>query len=261
MRAGSTSVDAKSAAVTAIVILVVFGVGFAAYQSAGGKHLRDQAPHDRAESVYGEDYKIVDSGECWDYCVMTATTTEQQVADIRYTLIRADTWVSGYTLMQSTPGDQVDRGVLEKVAAAPDIETHSGDGWLDIQTEYRYTGEATAEPLSDATVRERVHRRLFLTGASMGVDAIASDLPVGQQRVEYALHSLAADGAVDSGYVTTRHTFFAGYQWIDTRHGRLPDGRFHQFQGIFLSILLVLTAVIIVWLLKLYRTAPKGGGA
>lgn len=250
-----------SLAVTLAVLLTAGIVGALTLDEVGDQlGERNEELHDRADAVYGEDYRIVQSEACWDYCASTGTTAEQQKADVLYTLKRNRGWLSETRLEKSVTGQEL-KGVLAALAARDDVEHRTGDG-LGATDQYRYTGDAgLPDRLSDETVRDRVHRRLFLLGGSMTTQQIADDLPVTTARVEVALQTLMADGEVDDGYVGLGPTFWPSHQYIDTRHGTLPDGFLARYQPLTVPLGLVLLATIIIGLIQRLRQADDGQAA
>lgn len=241
-----------SISITLAIILVAGAVGALVLGEVGEQlDERNEGLHNRAESVYGDDYRIVSSDECYDICVNTATTTEQQKEDILYVLKRRGGYVSGSELMRSMVGTSLDDEALQGLVESGVVKKRHQGGWFG-ETYYKYTGELEAvKPLSDAEVRERALRRLYVTGTSMGADAIANDLPVGTPRVKTALRTLQAEGKVDDGYVSTG--FIGSHKWIDTRHGTLPDGRFHQFGKILPVLIVVMVGVVGIGIIQRCR--------
>lgn len=238
-----------------IGVLLVAGIVGAVVIGEFGDQLdeRNEELHHRAEAVYGEDYRIVESEACWDYCATTATTRQQQKEDVLYTLKRNRGWISETRLEKSAPGRDLD-DILNELAEADDVEHRSGDGWGETD-QYRYTGDADMpERLSDDRVRQRVSQRLFLLGGSMTTEQIADDLPVTTTRVEIALQTLMDDGAVDDGYVSQGMVFFASHQYIDARHGTLPDSVIAQYQPITVPLGVILLAVVLIGIIQRYRT-------
>lgn len=241
-----------SIAITVVVLAVVVFLGFAVLEGIGDMEECNSELNNRAEEVYGEEYQIVSSDECWDYCVLTATTREQQKEDILHTLKRRGGYVSETALRRSTAGS-VEKPLSELTEAGL-VERRSGDG-LDMTDDFRYVGDDDVEPLPDSVVENRVRKRLYVTGASMDSAAIADDLPVGEARVETALHQLEQQGLVDRGYVSTG--FFSQQQWKDTRIGTLPDGRFHQYGTLLPVLAVVMAAVILIGFIQRIRDTPQ----
>jgi hypothetical protein len=239
--------------ITIGVILIAGVVGVLTLGEVGDQlDERDEELHDRAKTVYGDDYRIVESDECWDLCVNTATTARQQKEDILYVLKRRGGYVSGSELMRSMVGNSLSDEPLHELVKSGVVEKRHDGGWVG-ETHYKYTGKIEAmEPLPDEEVRNRVHRRLYVTGTSMGADAIANDLPVGKERVKTALQTLEAEGKVDDGYVSTG--LFSSHRWIDSRHGTLPDSRFHQYGEVLPAVFVVMSGVVVIGIIQRFRT-------
>jgi len=230
--------------ITISVMLIAGVVGGLTLGEVGDRlDERGEELHNRAEAAYGDDYRIVVSDECWDICANTATTTEQQKEDILYVLKRRGGYVSESELMHSMVGNSLSDEALHELVNSDAVKKRHGGAFGE--THYKYSSDIEApKPLSDKEVRDRVHRRLYVTGTSMSADAIANDLPVGKERVETALQTLQAEGKVDDGYVSTG--FIGSHKWIDIRHGTLPDGRIHQYGEVLSALLLTLVGVMVI---------------
>jgi|GEM_PF-3313802 len=182
---------------------------------------RPEGLDDRAEEVYGDEYKNISSWSCYELCVGTVTTEKQQINDIIYTLNRREGYVSEGEVVTNAPAGSLAELPMDGLIESGVVEKRVGDGRAATQY-FKYTGDrgAPSEP-TNAQVRERVRRRLYLTSTSMKAKPIAQNLSVGVDRVQGALQKLESDGKVDSGY--DRYGIFDSYEWVDTRHGTLPD--------------------------------------
>lgn len=218
----------RTKATALVLVLVVVSMGVASGDGGGGDFFAEERPDGldkRAGEVYGGGYKNISSWSCYELCVSTATTEEQQIRDIIHTLSRHEGYVSEGEIVTNAPAASLDELPMGTLVESGVVEKRTADDWPNIP-HFKYTGgQEPPSNVTDSQVRKRVLRRLYLSSTSMKAKEIARNLPVGVDRVKTALRTLESDERVDSGYDPSK--FSGSREWIDTRHGTLPDSRFH----------------------------------
>lgn len=239
-------------AITVVVLIIVLVVGGMTMGAIGGKiEERNNALENRAQAVYGDEYVIVASDDCYDYCATTATTTEYRRQAILIQADRNHGWVSKFELSQAVEGhsveyraDQlVEEGLLERRKSAA------------VGYEYRYIGPEGAyeDGLSDSELQQLIRNQLYVSGAWMSFDEIHDSVPAVEWRVRKALAELEEKGEIQTGtesesaFIPMGHTAYA-HESVDH-----PPAGSNNMGTLFLVTLVVAAVAFVIGRVRLYR--------
>lgn len=262
MRGFNTSVDIPAVVITLVVIAAIAFVGVAVVGEIDDEvdmtRDGDKALHQRADQRYGDDYTIVSSDVCWDYCAPTAADQQRRERTVLLVADNADAWVSEFTLAKSVSGMSagqtadrlVGRGLLEK----------RDRGFLHPQ-EYRYVGpDGKYEGrVTDAELRTRIDDQLYVFQGWLYGGEIARSVPASETRVEGVLQRMAADGEIEAATEDRRAWFpwERGPTVYADQSVSVPPNRHEGMFDLTGVVLLVLIAAVIIGLLQTLRT--RGG--
>jgi len=252
-------IDLQGAVITVVVLAIVLIVGAAAMGSiSNGIEERHAARDTRADDVYGDDYEIVTSDDCYETCASTATTSEIQKRSILIMADRQVGWASAITLGQAVPGSDAEE-TADQLVEEGLLEKRQSDGLLGVP-EYRYVGsEGRYENgLSDNELRQLVREQLYVTGTWMSEDEIVSSVPAAKWRVRQTLADLQEDGVVKTG-TESESTFlpFGGHTaYAHTSVDHPPAGSTSTFD-LFIVALIVAGVAILIGFVQRWRNGPK----
>lgn len=243
-----TGVSASGAVMTLTVLVIVLVVGGVTMDSiSDGLQERHDALESRGQEVYGDDYQIVTSDDCYETCASTATTAEIRKQAV---LIEADRhigWTSDITLGQAVAGPSVE-DTADRLVEEGLLEKRESNGLLGM-VEYRYVGpEGEYEDgLSDEQLRQLLRQRLYVTGTWMSMDEIVSSVPAVEWRVREALADLQESGTVKTG-TESESSFipFGGHTaYAHTSVDHPPAGSSSTFDLFLVALFVAVVATVI----------------
>lgn len=254
-----TGFTGSGVALTLTVLVIVLVVGGITMGSISyGVEERHEALETRADEVYGDDYEIVSSDDCYETCAPTATTSEIQKRSILIMADRQVGWASATTLGQAVPGFDAEE-TADQLVEGGLLEKRQSDGLLGVP-EYRYVGsEGKYENgLSDNELRQLVREQLYVTGTWVSEDEVVSSVPAAKWRVRQTLADLQEDGVVKSG-TESESTFlpFGGHTaYAHTSVDHPPAGSTSAFD-LFIVALIVGGVAILIGFVQRWRNGPK----
>jgi len=250
---GRPSFDTKGVAITLVVLVIIATVGTVVIGAVNEDlGVANNELEYRAQETYGENYKIVASGACADYCASTAVRPSNQLVAVLIEADRSVGWVSSYELSRGVPGTDVEPATSRLVDAG--VLEERDNGWM--RTEYRYTGPdgIHEDGLTDAELETWVENQLYLTDAWLTFDEVANSVPAVDWRVRQALADLQQNGEVQTGEESMFQLLPVGgttvYAHENVDHS--PPGP-PGAAGLIEPLLFVILAVVVVGVIQRFR--------
>jgi hypothetical protein len=251
--------DRTGVIITLVVAVIASTVGLAVFGAVGedidiANSWADDELGNRAEETYGDDYEIVSSAACWDYCTPTAVRPSNQQVALLIEADRSVGWVSSYELSRGVPGTDVEPAASSLVEA--DLLEKRDAGFMG--TEYRYDRPdgIHEDGLTDAQLRKWIADQLYLTDAWLTFDEVASSVPAVEWRVRKALHDLHRLNKIQTGEESVFQVVPAGGTTVyaDSAVDHSPPGP-PGLAGLIEPLLFVILAVIVVGVVQRFRTS------